>query len=143
MEIDITDFVTAGDTWDYSGSVATHGPNASRNTWANAMRRASEEPVMLDTEAKLEAMRYWVRESGGWDGEEIGAMDAQHLNAMFIQLVTQDMREMGLEDCDPDEFDWDEYRERAERGSISGSIYRGDREDMPESLGRIFYYLGS
>ena len=36
MEIDITDLVRDGETWGYSGSVATHGLNAARMTWEAA-----------------------------------------------------------------------------------------------------------
>src|SRR5258707_437261 len=46
MEIDITDFVTNAETWDFSGSVATHGPNAGPNTWANAKRETASSPLL-------------------------------------------------------------------------------------------------
>jgi hypothetical protein len=138
MEIDITSLVTDGETWDFSGSVATHGPNAGPNTWANAKREAAERPL-LHTEEQLQAMRQWMKETGAWDKAERDAMSDQELNALFIQLVSGDMREMGLDDAFHDEFDWDVYREENDGG---GNIYRGDIEGS-EGFGRYFYYLGS
>ena len=134
MEIDITCFVKNEDPTEYSASRAELGNNAARITWANAKRQAKRKP-MLNTPEQLDAMRQWVKESGGWDDDERDAMTDEALNAMFIQLVSGDMREMGLDECFPDEFDWEAYRERADGG---GNIYVGDVEG-----GQWFYYLGS
>jgi hypothetical protein len=141
MEIDITVFVTGVETWDFSGSIATHGPNAGPNTWRAAKKQAADSPL-LETEEQLQAMRDWALSSGGWDEKEIDAWSDEDLNALFIQLISGDMRESGMDNycvmdgSDPDcEFDWEAYQEDVEAGHISGNIYK--------SADRIFYYLGS
>ena len=141
MEIDITEFVTNEEPYEFSGSIAERGPNAGPQTWANASQEAQRKPL-LTTEDQLDAMRQWVKESGGWDKAERDAMSPADLNAMFIQLISGDMREMGLNECDLEDFDWEEYQVRAEEGQISGNIFRCDIENH-ESFGRFFYYLGS
>jgi len=138
MEIDITDLVTGGETWDFSGSIATHGPNAGPNTWAAAKREAAESSL-LKTEEQLDAMRQWMKETGAWDKAEREAMSDQELNALFIQLVAGDMREMGLDEVDHEDFDWEAYWERSDGG---GNLCRGDVEGS-DGFGRYFYYLGS
>lgn len=137
MEIDVTSLVR-GDTWGFTGSVTTHGPNAGPNTWANAKREAADTPL-LKTDDELDAMRQWMKETGAWDKAERDAMSDVELNALFIQLVSGDICEMGLDECEPDEFDWDAYRGRSDGG---GSLYVGDVEGS-EGFGRYFYYLGS
>ncbi len=111
------------------------------NTWANAKREAGENPL-LKTDEELDAMRQWTEETGAWDKAERDAMSGQELNALFIQLVSGDMREAGMDECDIEDFDWNEYQEKAQEGRISGNIYRGDIEGT-DGFGRIFYYLGS
>ena len=55
VEINITRLVTETDTWAFSGSVATHGSNAGRNTWSAAKQEAANAPL-LTTEDQLAAM---------------------------------------------------------------------------------------
>lgn len=138
MEIDITDFVLSCDPGLFSASVAEFGPSAGRITWNYAIDEARLSPL-LHTQEALEIMRQWARGSGGWEKSEIAAWGAEDLNALFIQLISGDMREMGLDECDPNEFDWDAYRERSDGG---GCIYVCDIAGH-ESEGRWFYYLGS
>jgi hypothetical protein len=135
MEIDITDFFKDVDTWEFSGSIATHGPDAGKRTWNAAKGQAAREPL-LNTPEALDAMRQWAKETGAWSREEIAAWDDVELNALFIQLVTGEMREAGLEDQDFEDIDWEAYEARAQEGQISGAIFKGDD-------GRIYYYLGS
>lgn len=134
-EIDITEFVTYGETWEFSGSIATHGPDAGPNTWRASLEEAKRTPL-LTTEEQLDAMRQWAKETGAWDCAERAAWPPDEINALFIQLVSGDMRDTGLDNVDLEDFDWEAYRAEAEQGQISGNIYRaGD--------GRIFYYLGN
>jgi hypothetical protein len=139
MEIDITDFITGTDTWEFSGSIATHGQDAARNTWSNAMREAGNN-LLLTTDEQLQALRDHVEGMGF--GAEVQAYDTVQCNALFIQLIAGHMRECGMDEIDLDEFDWDAYQQQVEHGNISGNIYRGDVEGSP-GYGRIFYYLGS
>jgi hypothetical protein len=145
MDIDITELVTTGETWGYSGSIATHGPNAARITWEAAKREAARRPL-LNTRKALRAMREWMRESGAWDNKQIAAVSFQELNALFIQLVASDMRECGLEECDIDDFNWGAYQKRASEGRISGNLFLGYAKSSPKNppgIRRVFYYLGN
>jgi hypothetical protein len=131
MEIDITSFITETDTWAFSGSVATHGVNAGPNTGNAAKNQALREPL-LNTEAELDALLNWARETGAWDDEERASWSKEEINALFIQLIAGDMREAGMDDVALEDFDWAEYEARASEGQISGNIFKADD-------GRIFY----
>lgn len=142
MEIDITEFVTGdAEPFEFSRSRAEAGQDAGPTSWRNALGEAAERP-MLTTEEHLGAMRDWAKSSGGWDDEEIAAWSDNEINALFVQLVSGDMREAGMNECDMDEFDWEEYERRASEGQISGNIYRADVPGH-ESFGRLFYTLDS
>lgn len=134
MEIDITELFEK-DTWPFSGSVATHGPDAGKSTWCSALHEAAESPLLRDEDA-LDAMRQWAKETGAWTREEIAAWSAEECNALFIQLVTGDLRESGLEEAaiDDDEL-WAEYEAGANDGRWSGNLYRHE--------GRVFYSLSN
>lgn len=132
-EIDITDFFNSADAFEFSASVAERGENAGKETWNNAKEEGTRAPL-LTTPDQIQALRDHVKEFGAWSREEIEAWSSVECNALFIQLVSGDMREAGL-DQDPDDQDWQEYEKRAERGNCPGNIYRGDD-------GRVYYYLG-
>jgi hypothetical protein len=133
MEINITDFVTRGETWDFTGSIATHGPNASRLTWDASLEEASATPL-LTTEDQLQELRDHVQSMGF--GDDVQSYDSIQCNALFIQLISADMRECGLEISDIDSFDWQEYENECEAGQVTGAIFKG-------CDGNIYYYLGS
>ena len=123
MEINITQFYNNENTHDFSGSIATHGENAARDTW-NA---AKNGPMLLDTPEKLSAMQAWADSSGG----DFGVMDDVELNALFIQLISGDINEMqGL--CGDD---WAEYEALSQEGTVGGRLFIGDD-------GNVYYYLG-
>ena len=129
MEINITKLVFDGETWDLAGSVATHGSNAARMTYQNALAAAEDSPI-LDTEEKLDALRDHMRGYGAWENSEIDEWTAQKCNAIFLQHVTLTMREMGLED-DPENFDWDEYE--ADEGAAH-DIFKGSDGEIYISI---------
>ena len=133
MEIDITHFFEDANPFAFSRSVAEAGKDAGATSWKNALEEGARAPL-LSTPEELDALRDYVRGFGAWSPEEIAAWSAGECNALFIQLVSDDMRE-GRLDSDPDESDWKEYERGAESGQCSGNIYRGDD-------GAIFYYLG-
>ena len=72
------------------------------------------------------AMRAWAKDSGGWNDEEIAAWSDNELNALFIQLVSGDIREMG-------NSTWEEYAALSEAGQVSGCLF--ETQD-----GSIIYY---
>ena len=128
MEINITSFADAP-AFDYSRSIAEGGPNAARDTWD----AAQTAPRFLTSPAELDAMRAWAQSTGAWENEEIAAWSDTELNALFVQLVSGDIREAGA-DCLAD-IDWDQYAENAEAGQISGAMFR-------TKDGSVYYYLG-
>lgn len=137
MEIEITSLFTDESPFvpfDLSNNRATLGDDAGRLTWS-ASKECAEEVHLLDTGEKREAFREFVRDSGGWTREEIAAWSDLDLNALFLQWVAGDVRE-AFHDAEFSEWDWADYQERAESGSIAGRIWKG--ED-----GRVFFYIGN
>lgn len=132
MEINITRFFEEAEPFEFSRSIAEAGKDAGPTSWKNALEEGARAPL-LSTPEELDVLRDYVRGFGAWSPEEISAWSADECNALFIQLVSGDMREGGL-DSDPDESDWKEYERNAEDGRCSGNIFR--------SGGAIFYDLG-
>jgi hypothetical protein len=126
MEINITAFVRDADPYEFSGSMAERGENAAKITWQNAMG----EGFLLKTSADFDALRAHVKEFGAWSEEEIAAWSDQECNALFVQLISGDMREAGMEG-EIEEFDWQAYEEN---DSVAHNIFKGDD-------GEIYYYL--
>lgn len=142
MEIDVTAFVNGSDAGDYSASRMELGDDAGRITWANAKREAADAP-MLTTEAQLDALRQWACDSGGWSRDEIAAWSDEECNALFIQIVAGELRELESVASDDDgEIDWTLARELWEDGRISGCLYPCDVPGHP-AFGRLFYSLES
>ena len=123
MEINITQFYNDANPATYSASVAELGDNAGRITWDNAVQRSALGSMLLDTPDKLEAMRAWAKSSGGWNDAEIAAWSDVELNALFIQLVSGDMREKG-------DMSWEEYQALSEAGTVSGALFEGVDGDI-------------
>lgn len=136
-EIDITDFLSDDDAspYEFSASAAELGQCAGKITWRNSMDRAQDN-ALLTTQDQIDALKAYVKGFGAWDDTEIEGWSDQECNALFIQLISGDLRESGLADSDPDEFDWTEYEARASEGQISGNIFRADD-------GRVYYSLSS
>jgi hypothetical protein len=134
MEIDVTEFFCAADAYDFFASKTERGQNAGAETWANAMRVGTDAPI-LTTEEQIEALRSYVRGFGAWSEEEIATWSDAQCNALFIQLVSSEMRYLEHLCGDLLPVDWAKARELAEAGTISGSLYPGDN-------GRVYFYLG-
>ena len=116
-----------------SHSIAEGGKNAGQNTW-NASKKQAENTQILNTPEKLQAMRDFVRESGGWNKEEVAAWDENELNALFLQWVSGDVRELGADSLN--EIDWEEAEEMQREGQAPSNIFKGDD-------GKIYFYLGN
>ena len=135
MEIDITEFFKDAEPFEFSASRAERGDNAGPETWANAVAEGESSPL-LTTPDQIEALREHVKGFGAWDDEEIAAWSDAECNALFIQIISGDMREIeSLCTGDDGEVDWAKYEELSLERTIGGDLYRG--ED-----GRIYYYLG-
>ena len=132
MQIDISSLLEM-DCWPLSHSAFEGGENAGRNTWQASLEQAEETPL-LDTPEKLEAMRDFARSSGGWDAEEVAAWDAEEVNALFLQWIAGDVRELGADSLE--EIDWQEAEELQSQGQAPSNLFRGDD-------GKLYFYLGS
>lgn len=135
MEIDITRFFNECAPMDYSASCAEIGSNAGIDTWNAALDDSGENSDFLDTEEKREAFKDHIRGFGAWDQDEIDSWSNSELTALFMQLISGDMREADL-NPESDEDDWNEYQERAENGNICGNIFKSDD-------GKIYYSLSN
>ena len=97
MEINVTSFVNTNTPFNYFHSVCETGDvNAGQTTWNNALIEAKNQPL-LTTPEQIDALRDWARSSGGWDREEIIKWTEDECNALFIQLLSSELRESGLE----------------------------------------------
>jgi hypothetical protein len=132
MEINITTLLDL-DCWQISHSRHEGGQEAGRNTWRAAIGQAEETPL-LNTEEELQAMRDFARSSGGWDKEEIAAWSHTEVNALFLQWIAGDCRQLGADSLK--DIDWEEARERQEQGQAPSNIFRADD-------GSLWFYLGN
>ena len=126
-EIDCTALLASPgfDPWNCSNSRANLGQDAGKLTWRASQRHAL---VLVLSEGQKEEFRDFVRSSGGWDEEEIAVWPDADLTALCVQWIAGDIRE-GFGDGvsnDPAEWDWVDYNERAERGSVSSTLYLRD-----------------
>lgn len=133
MQINITRFFKESEPMKYSASVFEYGDNAGKITWGNA-NNAAKEWHMIDTDEKREALREHVKGFDAWSDYEIASWSDTELNALFIQLVSGDMREAGLDDDHFDDIDWSAYEKGARAGRYAGRIYKADD-------GEIYYQL--
>ena len=102
MEINITHLLET-DLFPFSHSRAEGGENAGPNTWNAALN--GPRPL-LNTPEEFEAFREHVGEFGAWSEEEIAAWDDNECQALFLQLISGDVRE-----C-PASLDGIEFEER-------------------------------
>lgn len=131
MEIEITEFCKQEDPFFYSASASEMGQDAGRVTWNNALNCSL---MLLDSQEKQEAFKEWVKGFGSWDDKEISGWDSNETNALFVQFISGNMRDMGVDECMPDDFDWQEYEKDCEDGRVSSEIFQA--ED-----GKIYFSL--
>jgi len=123
MEVNITELFNNVDPSRYFASQAELGPDAGTLTWERAVDRVIHTRLL--NHAEIDTWRVYVRSSGGWSAEEVAAMTDTELQAMFLQWVSGDMREAGL-DASSTDADWAQYEKDASDGTVSGSIFRTD-----------------
>jgi hypothetical protein len=133
MEIEITKFCEQEDPFNYSASASEMaGQCAGRITWKNALNCSL---MLLDTGEKQEAFKSWVSDFGAWGDEEIQAWNEKETNALFIQFVSSEMREIGMDDCLLENFNWQAYEWAVQEGEVAGNIFK-DEEN------KIYFQLG-
>lgn len=121
VEVNINRLVTELNSHDLSGSVATHGANVAKETWANACE-AAETP--LDIEDR-DGVRAYFKGFGAWDEAEIAAWSDNELDALVLQYAAGDLNE-AQSLCAGDGvggIDWDEYETLSSEGTISGNLF--------------------
>jgi hypothetical protein len=132
MEIKITALLEMN-CFTLSHSRAEGGENAGNNTWKASQSKA-QEIKLLDTPEKLQAMRDFARSSGGWDQEEVTAWNENEVNALFLQWISGDCRELGADSLQ--DIDWQEAEESQLAGQAPSNLFRSES-------GEIFFYLGN
>ncbi len=132
MEVNITHFFNTCAPMDYSASVAEIGADAGPATWGAAVED-SPANMLLDDEAKREAFKAHIAGFGAWSDEEVATWTEIEINALFMQLISGDMREA---DIGPEATadDWIKYEERAHAGQCSSNIFRA-------TDGEVYYQL--
>ncbi len=142
MEIDVTPLFT-GDysPRDYSASVAEIGASAGPTTWSHALED-SADCMLLDSEDKRAAFRAFTLSSGGWTEDEIAGWSDAELNALLIQWIAGDVRDMFPDVRIFGDIAREQWAiagaENTSTAAISGpaNLYHGDD-------GRIYFYAGS
>lgn len=133
MEIIITQFFNQAPHRDYFASAAELGQDAGKLTWNHAMEDAPEY-ALLDTPEKLAEGRAFFLEFGAWSEQELAAMTDAEINALMVQNISGDIRE--VPDMTPENWDWEEYERLAKAGVVVANMFLGDG-------GEIYYCLAS
>lgn len=134
MEIDITNFFLNRDASEFSASIAETGyKDIAKRTWKSALKEAENFPL-LTTEEECNTLKKYAKDFGAWSDEEIEAWTPQECNALFIQLVSGDIREGNLDKVSVSDDDWHEYEKDSEYGRCSGNIYRSPDDKIYYSL---------
>jgi len=133
MEIKITEFFKSAAPMDFSASIAEIGENAGEQTWRAALEEAEDTQLLINQE-QIEAFREFATNSGISDAF---SFTNEELQALFIQWIAGDMREMGLKrSSDFDSINWEEIEEAQKQGQIPSNIFRGIDDE-------IYFYAGS
>ncbi len=124
-EINITAFFTGAAPMDYSASVAEIGRTAGADTWRAAVED-SPDYMLLDTEYLRQEFRDYVRGFGAWEAQHIASWSDVELNALLLQMIAGDMREVPEMEMGPNmsAADWTKYQEFAESGIVSSRIFQ-------------------
>ena len=133
MELNISSFFATVTPRDLSSSVAESGPCAGALTWSSSCKASMHHPL-LDDDEKRDAFRAWVESSGGWSTEEIAAWSDSHLNALLLQWIAGDLREMGVDD-DTAGIDWADVEGGQSEGQYPCNLFRG-------TDGNVYFDLG-
>ncbi|MCP3921315.1 MAG: hypothetical protein GY714_01890 [Desulfobacterales bacterium] len=131
MEINVTDYFTNDlEPSNYSGSIMEKGENAAKITWQAAIDE-SESLILLKTPEQIQALKTDMV-NAGMDEEEINQMSDIESNALFLQLISGDVREDN-EYLEQSPIDWEGYEKD---DKTIGRLGLGTDNE-------IYYYLGS
>lgn len=124
MELNISSFFATVTPRELSSSVAESGPCAGAHSWSASCKASMHHPL-LDDDEKRDAFRAWVESSGGWTTEEIASWSDLDLNALLLQWIAGDLREMGIDE-DTSGIDWADVEQGQSAGQYPSNILRGD-----------------
>lgn len=132
MELNITKLFSTIDPHLYSASIAETGlQDIGRRTWQNA----NDDAPSLITEENRDEFESWVEGFGAWEREEVSGWTLTECNALLLQSIAGDIRELEDNASNEDgEIDWQEAEELCEAGQVSGRLF--------EHQGEIFYNTG-
>lgn len=128
MELNISSFFATVTPRELSSSVAESGPCAGALTWS-ASCKASIHHTLLTNDDERESFRAWVETSGGWTAEEIAAWTDTELNALLLQWIAGDLREMGIDD-DTSGIDWADVKQGQNEGTYPCNLFKGSNGDI-------------
>lgn len=99
MKIDITALMQDDfEPMMFSASVAEFGDRAGVLTWENALQESKSR--LLFQEADLNEVKDYFKGFGAWSDSEIAGWSMQEANALLLQFIAGDIREiqdLGLE----------------------------------------------
>lgn len=124
MQLNISSFIVTVTPRELSSSVAESGTCAGALAWSASCKASIHHPL-LTNDGEREAFRVWVEQSGGWTNEEIAAWSDLELNALLLQWIAGDLREMGIDD-DTSGIDWADVGQGQNEGKYPSNIFRGD-----------------
>jgi len=128
-ELNVTHMVESADDYPpMSASVAELGNDAAAITWRNAKAYAASRPL-LTNDADRDDARQWLKGFGAWEPAEIAAWSDNELNALIVQFVAGDIRELEAFDS------FEDYQKAAEAGTAGGRLYKADD-------GQFYFYMG-
>jgi hypothetical protein len=114
---------------DFSASIAELGNNAGQLTWGYALDEV-EDVVLLTTFEQCAAFIEHMTSTGM---DNVDKMNGTELNALFIQLISGDIR--GCEGLDQSPVNWELYEQQSEHGNVYSPIFLGTDNN-------VYYYLG-
>jgi hypothetical protein len=131
MEIDITSFFATVTPRELSGSVAEMGVHAGAITWVASCAASVRHPL-LTTDDQREAFVEWV-DGTGFEG--VSDLCKVELNALFLQWIAGDLREMGMDEGTSG-IDWVHVSKMQDEGAYPSNIFHGDD-------GKVYFSLSA
>jgi hypothetical protein len=117
---------------DFSASANEMGNNAGALTWAYSNEEV-EDTILLVTFEQFAAFIAHMESMGMDFSDDDKPMNGTELNALFIQLISGDIRES--EGLDQSPINWELYEEESREGQIASNIFLSDDDN-------VYYYLG-
>jgi hypothetical protein len=128
LELDITDFFTNEDAYNFSASAFEMGNNAGVITWNNAKNEAKSylhwlEQKAYNGESARDCIIDHFKAMGFSESDEMDTCPDKEIIALLIQEISGDIREAGLDNDLFEEINWQEYERQARNGQISSNIF--------------------